>query len=172
MKTIQPFLVIILMLNAPMISKGQKMTDKQITKTAIVNCSLDTAWWKWTTHEGLKTFFGGDNHMELKVGGPFEIHIDPSAPDGSKGSEGSKVLSYLPKQMLSFSWSAPPYYPTVRNHPHKSWLVLYFRETEDQKTEIELHHYGWLEGDDWDQVHNYFDKAWSAVLSWMQKSCE
>jgi hypothetical protein len=46
------------------ITRGQtkmELTEKHLVKTKIINQSVDTVWWRWTTHEGLKTFFGADN---------------------------------------------------------------------------------------------------------------
>jgi uncharacterized protein YndB with AHSA1/START domain len=47
------------------------MTNKLIQKERIVPFSLTESWSKWTTHEGLKTFFGSDNKIELEIGGNF-----------------------------------------------------------------------------------------------------
>ena len=47
--------------------------NKVIVKSKTVQCPVDKVWWKWTTHEGLLTFFGPDNKIELKLGGAFEI---------------------------------------------------------------------------------------------------
>ena len=44
-----------------------------IVKTRTVNSNIEDVWWKWTTHEGLLTFFGPDNKIELRLGGSFEI---------------------------------------------------------------------------------------------------
>ena len=80
-----------------------KITDKTINKSIVVNANIDVVWSKWTTREGLLTFFGSDNKIELKPGGSFEIYFMMDNPHGLRGSEGCKVLSYLPKRMLSFS---------------------------------------------------------------------
>jgi len=36
-------------------------------------------------------------------------------------------------------------------------------------TVVRLHHSGWGDGGQWDQAHDYFDKAWAAVLENLQK---
>jgi len=81
----------------------EKMSDKQIRKTKIVNCPGHNAWQKWTTHDGLITFFGNDNKIELRLGGPFEIYFLLDNPPGLRGSEGCKIISYVPERMLSFT---------------------------------------------------------------------
>ena len=149
-----------------------KITDKIITKKIIVNCPLDTAWWKWTTHEGLKTFFGEDNNMFLGIGSPFEIYFSMEQPKGNRGSEGCKVISFLPKKMLSFNWNAPPKFPEIRISNFHTWVVINFKSIDSKKTEIEINQLGWPEGDDWNEVYKYFDSAWETVLKWMEKSCK
>ncbi len=148
------------------------LNDKIIRKTRIVNCPIDSVWWKWTTHDGLRTFFGEDNNIELKVGGPFEIYFSMEAPSGSRGSEGCKVISYLPKEMISFSWNAPPSFPDIRNGEHHTWVVVTLKALKGNRTEVTISHLGWLKGEDWNQVHDYFDKAWVSVLGWLEASCK
>ncbi len=148
------------------------LNDKIIRKIRIVNCSIDSVWWKWTTHDGLRTFFGEDNNIELKVGGSFEIYFSMEAPSGSRGSEGCKVISYLPKEMISFSWNAPPSFPDIRNGEHHTWVVVMLKALKGNRTEVTINHLGWLKGEDWNQVHNYFNKAWITVLDRLEASCK
>lgn len=149
-----------------------QINNKIIFKTKTVNCPIDIVWWKWTTHEGLLTFFGPDNKINLKLGGTFEIYFLLDNPKGLRGGEGCKIISFLPKKMLSFTWNAPPEHPEIRNHNHKTWVVLNFNSISETKTNIELNHLGWLDGEKWDDVYTYFDSAWDTVLEWLEKSCE
>ncbi len=144
---------------------------KMIKKSRIITCSQDEAWWKWTTHEGLLTFFGTDNKIELKPGGAFEVYFLMDNPKGLRGSEGCKILSYLPKEMISFSWNAPPQFPEIRDHEHKTWVVVNFRSVQEKRCEVIIKHLGWLQGKLWGDVYEYFDSAWETVLEWMEKSC-
>lgn len=144
---------------------------KTIKKTAVISAPLSEVWWKWTTHEGLKTFFGIDNKIDLRPGGFYEIYFLMDAPRGGRGGEGNKVLSFLPEQMLTFSWNAPPTIPEIRNQPHRTWVVVQFRAVEGTKTEVSIDHLGWLNGEKWDETYVYFDKAWDIVLNALAKSC-
>jgi len=103
------------------------ISNKIIKKTKVVNCSIDTVWWKRTTHEGLLTFFRSDNKIALKLDGAFEIYFLMDNPKGLRGGEGCKIINYVPKEMLSFTWNAPPEYPEIRNHKHKTWVVEGFK---------------------------------------------
>jgi uncharacterized protein YndB with AHSA1/START domain len=148
------------------------VNNKQIVKSAIVAADINQVWQKWTTHEGLKTFFGVDNMIELRPGGPYEIYFLLENPPGTRGGEGNQVLSFLPREMLSFSWNAPPSIPEIRNHAHRTWVVVVFRELGPLKTEVTLKHVGWLDGEKWDETIAYFEKAWDIVLNSLQASCQ
>ena len=74
--------------------------------------------------------------------------------------------------MITFSWNAPPEFPEIRDHDHKTWVVVNFKTFDDQQTEIRLRHLGWLIGEKWDAVYHYFDNAWETVLGWLEESCE
>ena len=150
----------------------KQINNKIILKTKTVNCPISIVWWKWTTHKGLLTFFGPDNKIELKLGGVFEIYFLLDNPKGLKGSEGCKIISYLPEKMLSFTWNAPPQYKKIRSHNHKTWVVVNLYKETEHKTKIELNHLGWLDGNEWDEVYNYFDSAWETVLTWLEESCK
>lgn len=148
-----------------------KLTEKTIIKTTIVQCSLDTVWWKWTTHEGLLTFFGEDNQMELKPYGPFEICFSKQAPKGQAGSEGCKVLSFIPKRMFSFSWNAPPSHMEARESGYHTCVVVEFKTISDSSTEVTLTHTAWPDDENWTGVYEYFDVAWTKVFEWLGQSC-
>jgi len=144
---------------------NMKLSDKIIIKTKIFHQSIDSLWWRWTTHEGLKTFFGRDNKIELTPGGAFEIYFLTDNAYGQKGSEGCKVLSYLPGKMFSFSWNAPPQFPEVRNSEYKTWVVVQFNEISETQTEVTLTHFGWLKDEKWTPVYDYFSEAWGMVMN-------
>ena len=69
--------------------------NKMIDKSRIFNCAVDTLWWKWTTYDGLKTFFGEENKVELAIDGAYEIYFSMDQPVGQRGGEGNKIISYL-----------------------------------------------------------------------------
>jgi len=148
-----------------------EITGRSIEKLITLNCSINVLWEKWTTHAGLLTFFGRDNKIELAPGGAFEIYFITDNPYGLRGSEGCKVLSYLPGKMLSFSWNAPPELAEARDSGYYTWVVVNFVELSEGESRLELFHLGWPEGKIWEEVFDYFDNAWDSVLDWLNKSC-
>jgi uncharacterized protein YndB with AHSA1/START domain len=135
------------------------ISDKQLIKTCIHTITNEEAYDYFTTHDGLKSFFGEDNAIEITPGGKYEIYFMMDQPYGQRGAEGCKVLSFIPNRMLSFTWNAPPQYPQIRNSDYHTWVVLEFF---DQR--IRLTHLGWPEDESWTPVFDYFDRAWTIVL--------
>ena len=147
-----------------------ELTDRKIKKSVNLNMPAADLWTKWTTHEGLLSFFGRDNKIELIPGGAFEIYFLTDNPYGLRGSEGCKILSYLPERMLSFSWNAPSQFPVIRSLDYKTWVVVEFNKVSKSETNVTLTHLGWPSGDDWNQVYDYFDNAWGSVLEQLKDS--
>ncbi|MCF7806943.1 MAG: SRPBCC domain-containing protein [Candidatus Marinimicrobia bacterium] len=145
-------------------------SQKILHKNRVIEAGKADVWKKWTTHAGLKTFIGSDNKIDLTPGGPFEIYFLMDAPVGEKGGEGNKVLSFLPNDMLSFSWNAPPSIPEIRNQKHRTWVVIQLIKMNETTTKVTLDHLGWKDGDKWDETYDYFDKAWDFVLNSLKKS--
>jgi uncharacterized protein YndB with AHSA1/START domain len=146
---------------------ASRQSGRILRKETLVPATLEEIWHAWTTTEGTKTFFAPQARVELAVGGTYEILFNLDAPEGSRGSEGCVVLSFLPLEMLSFSWSAPPEFGELR-----SWhtiVVLGFEHVEPGKVKVVLWHHGWGKGEDWNRLYDYFDKAWSYVLSNLKK---
>ena len=136
--------------------------ERSIRKETLVPAALGEVWQAWTTPEGVTTFFAPKANVALAIGGAYEMLFNPDAPPGSQGGEGCRVLSYLPREMLSFSWNAPPQFPSVRQE--QTWVVVEFRPLGADRSWVGLAHLGWQEGDEWQQVFNYFTQAWDLVL--------
>jgi len=137
-----------------------------IRKAVIIPASVDDVWKAWTTKEGVVTFFAPKASVELAVGGDYEMYFTPRQPEGQRGSEGCKILSFVPGEMFSFTWNAPPSMPEVRKE--RTWVVLFFRYLEANKTQVNLLHLGWQMGKEWQEAFRYFDRAWEVVLGRLQ----
>ncbi len=145
------------------------LTNKILEKEIVVPASISEVWAAWATDEGVRAFFARDSKIELRVGGPYELYFDSDAPAGRRGSENCTILSFLPGRMLSFSWNAPPEFPTVRelHGPNGTWVVVMLSPLErdgKNSTLVTLTELGWGEGGEWDKSYDYFDEAWQTVL--------
>lgn len=146
------------------------MSVKSISTSCKVNTSAKEVWNKWTTAKGLRSFFGKENNIDLRIGGPYEIYYLMNNEEGYRGSEGCKILSFLPQKMISFTWTAPPQFKSVRNEKNQTWVVLFIDEIEPQKTKITIHHLGWPSNNKWDKVYKFYQHAWGFILNGLIKS--
>ena len=142
---------------------NRDVTDKRVVKEAIVAAPPAAVWRAWTDATVIPEFFAPKARVELAPGGRYELLFLLDAAEGEQGSEGCTVLSYIPGQMLSFSWNAPPRFRTARGQ--HTWVVVDFDALPEARTRVRLTHYGFGRGDEWDAVHAYFDRAWGSVMT-------
>lgn len=143
--------------------------DRRIDLEATVGGSIDDLWQLWTTTEGMKSFLVEEADIRLEPGGSFEIYFNSEGADGERGSEGCRILSYLPNEMLSFSWNAPPTIPNLRKLGPCTWVVVRFEAVGEKQTKVKITHLGILAGEDWDAYLEYFTAAWPKVLEACKK---
>ena len=143
-----------------------EVSGRAIRKEVRGDASIEKVWKAWTTNDGATMFFAPKAKIELVPGGRYELYFDLQASKGSRGGEGCRVLSFLPLEMLSFEWNAPPEFPEVRRqqmHKH-TWVVLQFYPLGQAQVRVRLTHLGWREGEEWEKVFQYFLRAWDIVL--------
>ena len=153
-----------------MAASGALAAERATDKIIEIPATLEQAWDAWTTREGITSFFAPDAEIDARVGGAFHIHIDPTAPPGSKGADDMRFMALQPRKMLSFDWNAPPSLPEAR--AQRTFVVIRFEPISDKSTRVTLHHTGWGEGGEWDRAHAYFDRAWGNVLGNLKKRFE
>jgi uncharacterized protein YndB with AHSA1/START domain len=137
-------------------------TGLVIRKEVILPAAADRVWQAWTTEKGVTGFFAPEASVDLAIGGKYEMYFDPKQPKGKQGSEGCRILSFVPSEMLSFTWNAPLSIPGVRKE--RTWVVLTFEELTQERTRLSLVHLGWQAGPEWKKALVYFDRAWEIVL--------
>ena len=135
---------------------------RSLVHTTTVEATPDRAWADWASADALTAWWQAPEvHIDLRIGGPFEILFSLDAAEGTRGSEGCRYLSYVPGEMISFTWNAPP---TLALRSSNTWVVITFTPTADGRTEVRHVHTGFLEGEDWDAYMAYFADAWTYVL--------
>lgn len=142
---------------------NRDVSGMELVKEVDLDAPVGFVWRAWTEPDAIAEFFAPRAKIDLRIGGDYELSIMPDAPAGERGTEGCRVLSYLPQRMLSFSWNAPPKFPAARSQ--HTWVVLEMAPRADGKTHLRLTHYGFGRGDEWNQVYAYFDRAWGNVLA-------
>lgn len=132
-----------------------------LTLSVRVATDVHTAWNAWASASGLTRWWSIPHaRIDLRVNGAYELRFVAPGADGPRGTEGCRVLSYVPDRMLSFTWNNPPHLPGGRT---QTWVVLTFTEVADG-TEVELVHNGFAIGSEGDAVQEYFRQAWRRVL--------
>jgi uncharacterized protein YndB with AHSA1/START domain len=136
---------------------------------------LADVWHAWTTNDGAQRWFAPKTNIELRAGGPFEILFMPDNPPGTRGAEDLKVITYLPQEMLTFEWNAPPQFAKAR--AQRTWVVVRFADEGDGTVRVGLTHLGFAERvaeqpdmkAEYEQVRDYFSKAWPRVLEHLRE---
>ena len=141
--------------------------ERALEKQIVIDATLAQAWDAWTTREGITSFFAPDAMIEPRVGGAFQIYMDPLAEPGSKGADDMRFLALQPKKMISFDWNAPPSLPEARKQ--RTFVIVRFEPVGEKLTRVSIHHVGWGDGGEWDKAYAYFDRAWGNVLGNLKK---
>lgn len=144
--------------------------ERAITKQVMVKAPVDAVWNAFTTTEGVKSFFAPDGRVEARPDGPFEIYINPYAQPGMKGADDMRVLAVQDRQMISYTWNAPPHLAEARKQ--RTVVIVRFKPAGDGETQVTMTHLGWGDGGEWDKAYDYFTKAWDSVLGNLQKRFE
>ncbi|MEW5922536.1 MAG: SRPBCC domain-containing protein [Candidatus Zixiibacteriota bacterium] len=145
----------------------KEISDRILKKETMVSATIDKVWEAWTTSEGAAAFFSPYNRIDFRLGGAYEIYFNHEAAYGLRGSEGCRILSFLPKQMLSFEWNAPPDFgPLRRQHTQ---VILQFDPVGTDSVKVTLTQFGWGIGPEWDRLYDYFNRAWGYVLENLRK---
>lgn len=149
------------------------LSDRTIVVARTLRGSPRDVWELWASSAGLAAWLLPTTKIELRIGGAYELYFMPDAPEGTRGGEGNKVLSFVPGRMLSFTWNAPPTLPTTRDQ--RTWVVLDFTAAEGG-TRVRLEHLGWPESGwrgetEWPATFDYFVAAWDRVLDALEHHC-
>jgi uncharacterized protein YndB with AHSA1/START domain len=136
--------------------------EKAIRKEMLVNAPVAEVWTAWTTSEGIQSFFAPEAFVDPRPDGRFHIHFNPYAPAGLKGADDMRVLAVQPRQLLSFTWNAPPHLPEAR--AQRTVVIVRLEPEGESRTRVRLVHLGFGTGGQWDDTFKYFDRAWGRVL--------
>ena len=149
-------------------SAAAAASERAIVKEVVVKATADSVWKKWTTADGIRSFFAPDALVDPRPDGPFQIYMNPYAPPGLKGADDMRYLALQEGKFVSFTWNAPPNLPQARRQ--RTVVIVRFAPAGEGETKVTLTHTGWGEGGEWDETYKYFDRAWGRVLANLEKS--
>lgn len=151
----------------PLASAGaSNLASREIVVRATVARPRAEVWRLWTTSEGMAEWLVRSSRIALRPGGHYELHFLDDGPAGARGSEGCRVLSFVPERMLSFTWNAPPHLDRVRRE--RTWVVVEMHDHPDG-CEVSVTHTGWpttsaATDPQWEEAFHYFARAWPRVV--------
>lgn len=146
------------------------MDEKIIRKEVLVPATRQELWDSWTTTEGVMSFLAPQAKIELAVGGSYECYFRLDQPPGLQGSEECKVLAFWPMDYISFSWNTPPEFPAERSKHTK--VVVEIDRADEKDYRVILTHMDFGEGGQWEEVYQFFDKAWDFALESLREKFE
>ena len=161
----KPFIVCFLICSSA-VSQAQESVksakEKVLAMSIEINAPLDSVWSRFATASGRRKFLAPESNFEMATMGRVDILFSPTAPEGQRGAENNRMLAIQEKQMISFTWDAPPQFPEIRKQ--RTVVVFRFAKIDPGKTLVTFRQMGWGTGTDWDTVYKYFTSAWSGFV--------
>jgi len=156
----------------PMGAAFGDVSDRAIRRQVRVPASPREVFAAFASTAGVTSWLVDAAHVELRIGGPYELLFDMEEPEGQQGSEGCRVLAWIPDRMLAFTWNAPPLFGELRDR--LTWVVIELACADGGCTDVSITHLGWpesgfLDGSRWPQVFAYFERAWGIVTSALER---
>src|SRR5262245_60762921 len=102
---------------------------------AVIDAPVDAVWDAYTTKAGLESWMVPHADVDLKVGGKFRTHFEPTGKIGDDQTIEHTILSFEPKRMLSLKMlKTPAGFPFERSFS-QLWSIVYFMP-EGGKTRV------------------------------------
>ena len=115
---------------------------------------VDSIWRAIASSDGLARWAAPAAHVELRIGGSYELYFRPDQPKGKRGMEGNRILSYNVNRMLSYSGGLPD-----------TWVVYSIESAREAST---IHFHAMGTHPEW--VSKCREQT-PAVASFIQKLC-
>jgi len=174
-----PSLDAVVVAQRPLAAPDGALAPAEVHCHVVVPLDRMAAWSRFMSAQAVTGWLGVETRIEPRIGGAWELLFRRDLPAGSQGSEGVRILSFLPGRMLSFTWNAPPEQPVTR--PQHTWVVLAFSDAA-AGCRVDLHHTGWpahawrADGSvdpasPWAETFAYFTAAWPRLLGAFAASC-
>ncbi|MEO1585434.1 MAG: SRPBCC domain-containing protein [Planctomycetota bacterium] len=142
---------------------------RTIEADRIINAPPEVVFEQLTTEQGVKAWLGVDSHVQLAIGGAYELYFEPDRGRGFRGTEGSQVLSYAPGRMLSVSWNVPTSLAKVRGL--RTW-VTFIVEPVRTGSRVSVTHAGFGDTPGWTRASEHYRTGWPTVLATLKRSLE
>lgn len=133
-----------------------------------LNAPIEKVWHTWTDSQDITNWFSPEAHIELRIGGPYELYFDSSNHD-HQSTKGCKITEIKPRTSLGFQWKGPDMYQETMTNPAPITYVHVTFESEGEKTHLTVNHGGWGKGEKWEEAKAWHVNAWEGVLADLKK---
>ena len=128
-----------------------------------VRAPLDEVWRAWTTSSGMAEFHPPGASIDLRVGGAWDVAFDLDEDAHDDFAEGGRVVSYLPRELLSVEWTSRM--PSGREL--QSRVVVLF-ERMGRSTRVKLAHLR-LHDDEGAGIRQHLEQSWRTLLGELEQ---
>ncbi len=154
--------------NSRKICVGSGIMDKIIYRSVRLKCNPAKAFEMFTVNKHLEKWLTQIADVEAKVGGKYELFWNPEDKENDS-TIGCKILAIQPNRFLSFEWKGTKQFKHFMNDVRPLTNVVAFFSPTNEGTEVHILHTGWRETEDWNKAFEWFERAWTMVLSELEK---
>ena len=145
--------------------------DKIIYQSISIQCNPHKAFDFFTVNKHLEKWLTQMADVEPRIGGKYELFWIPNDRQNDS-TIGCKILAIVQDKFLCFEWKGPKQFKHFMNNVRPLTNVLVFFIPNPEGTDVHLLHTGWRGTAEWEEARRWFDKAWVAALSELQKYVE
>ena len=145
-------------------SAASRARDRE--RTLRVELTVDApgsaVWDAWSTAAGVQAFLAPKATVERRIGGAYEVFLNPA--DKRSSTQGCKLLSYLPPEMISFEWRLPAdEFPELA--AAATWMVVQMHPAGIERTEVRITQLGWGAGPVWNRAYSHMQLFWQMAAA-------
>jgi len=128
----------------------ERSSVRMITHTIEVDASPMVAWDAITTRDGLSTWLGQVDSVDLRFGGAFQIGSGDNATF-------ERIIAYDPQRVLMTRLDVPPALEATMGPVERTWIVTRIEAGADGRTQITRSMLGWGSGPEWKPARMFFE---------------
>ncbi len=129
-----------------------------LAQEVVVNAPIQQVWDAYTTAEGWTAWAVPAAEVDLRVGG--EIRTSYTGQVGDPGTNVLKILSYVPRRLLSLRATSTENWPEVMKHDaDRLSNVILFEQLEDGRTRVESYGIGYSDAPEYESMMQFFIDA-------------
>jgi len=117
-----------------------------------IGASREAVWTALTSADGLAGWIAPQSKVHVELGGPYELYFHPDDPV-DRGMEGTRILSFIPLEMLSYEGE-------IRG----TWIVWRLDDAGSDGVLLRFSGLGPARGE-WKQRAPYFEKAMPELMT-------